>query len=119
MEGMNGVLENPLNVPIHPADKVWAFIVGGLSDQRAGGRLRFPRTRVHNHPMRPVIVTMHVGWYNNLKILFVFVALNSYQMFWNVTVEIEADLEHPERNREVNVFLFSSKKHEGKLHDGV
>lgn len=34
-------------------------------------------------------------------------------------VEIEADLEYPERNREVNVFLFSAKKHEGKLHDGL
>lgn len=34
-------------------------------------------------------------------------------------MEIEADLEYPERNREVNVFVFSGKKHEGKLHDGV
>jgi hypothetical protein len=34
-------------------------------------------------------------------------------------VDIEAHLDYPERNREVNVFLFSAKKHEGKLHDGV
>ncbi len=34
-------------------------------------------------------------------------------------MDIEAHLDYPERNREVNVFLFSAKKHEGKLHDGV
>ena len=35
------------------------------------------------------------------------------------TVEIVVDLAHAERNREVFVFVFSGKKHEGKLHNGV
>ena len=33
-------------------------------------------------------------------------------------MEIEVDVDHPERNREVQVFHFFAKKHDGKLHNG-
>ena len=39
---------------------------------------------------------------------------------WHATkVKIEADLTCPKRNREVNVFVLTGSKHEGKLHDGI
>jgi hypothetical protein len=46
--------------------------------------------------------------------------LVSHISSWPATkVEIEADLTCPERNREVNVFVLTGSKHEGKLHDGI
>ena len=36
-----------------------------------------------------------------------------------IQVEIDVDLSFPEHNREVFVFVFSGKKHQGKLHDGI
>lgn len=33
-------------------------------------------------------------------------------------MEIEVDVNHPERNRELQVFHFFAKKHDGKLHNG-
>jgi hypothetical protein len=33
-------------------------------------------------------------------------------------VDIEVDVNHPERNREVNIFHFKDKTHHGLLHDG-
>lgn len=34
------------------------------------------------------------------------------------SVEIDVDIEHPERNRELNIFHFTGKKESGKLHNG-
>ena len=79
---------------------------------------RMPSTLSKLYKKKIMVSTPAAHWISSSAERFDYAPYFARFSLLQLQVEIEVDLSFPERNREVFVFYYSGKKHQGKLHDG-